>query len=54
MKVVRGAADQRQIREALLPLFGSSQALTIEEVDSLGDKVVQYTSDLPPVHPAQT
>jgi len=54
MKVVRGAADQRQIREALLALFGSSQALTIEEVDSLGDKVVQYTSDLPPVHPAQT
>ena len=26
--------------------FGQNQALTIEEVDSFDDKIIQYTSDL--------
>jgi phenylacetate-CoA ligase len=46
MKMRRAAADMAQIRAALLNLFGQDQPLTLEEVDSLGDKVIQYTSDL--------
>ncbi len=43
---VRGApVDQTQLREALLALFGQGQRLTIEMVDSLGDKVIQYISE---------
>jgi phenylacetate-CoA ligase len=39
-----GVADE-QIRAALLALFGEGQRLSIEAVDALGDKVIQYTSD---------
>ena len=46
MKVRRASGDPAQIRAVLLALFSPAQALTIEEVDSFGDKVIQYTSDL--------
>jgi phenylacetate-CoA ligase len=46
MRVRRAAVDAAHVRGAMLDLFGQSQPLTIEEVDSLGDKVIQYTSDL--------
>jgi phenylacetate-CoA ligase len=47
MKTLRGSADLARVRAALLELFGADQALIIEEVDSLGDKVIQYTSAIP-------
>ncbi len=47
MKVRRSLVSASQIRAALLTLFGSDQMLTIEEVESLGDKIIQYTSDDP-------
>ncbi len=48
LKIRRAAGDLVQIRAALLGLFGQAEALTIEEVDSFGDKVIQYTSALLP------
>lgn len=45
MKIRRSHADLSQIRAALLALFGPNQQHTIEEVESLGEKVIQYTSD---------
>ncbi len=45
MKVRRSHVDLSQIRAALLALFGPDQILAIEEVESLGEKVIQYTSD---------
>lgn len=45
LKLRRMAVDLDQLRAALLNLFGADQALTIEVVDSLGDKVIQYTSE---------
>jgi phenylacetate-CoA ligase len=48
LKVRRPPADPAHIRAVLLALFGADQLLTIEAVDSLGDKVIQYTSDLRP------
>jgi phenylacetate-CoA ligase len=35
-----------QIRKVLLELFGSGQALVVDDVAAIDDKVVQYTSDL--------
>lgn len=44
---VRGTvADPAQLHEAILSLFGAGQALAIEEMETLTDKVVQYSSDL--------
>jgi len=37
--------DQAIIREALLGLFGPGRELTVESLETLGDKVIQYTSD---------
>ena len=45
MKVRRSHVNVSQIRAALLALFGPNQQHTIEEVESLGEKVIQYTSD---------
>lgn len=42
------AADDSQLRAALTPLFGVTQTLTIEHVDSFGDKTLNYTTDLSP------
>lgn len=45
------AAHQAPVRQLLLKLFGTEQALTIMELidsDCRNGKVVQYTSDLPP------
>ncbi|MBI3243521.1 MAG: capsule biosynthesis protein CapK [Chloroflexi bacterium] len=47
LKIRRSGADISQIHAALLALFSSNQRLTVEEVVSLGDKVIQYTSDHP-------
>ncbi|MBI5031018.1 MAG: AMP-binding protein [Chloroflexi bacterium] len=45
---VRGAIGNAvQLRDAILALFGAGQRLDIECVDSLGDKVIQYTSEIP-------
>jgi phenylacetate-CoA ligase len=38
--------EESRLREALQALFGHEQLLTIEMVESLGDKVIQYTSDM--------
>jgi phenylacetate-CoA ligase len=46
LRVLNSFVNQAQVREVLLSLFGPNQNLTIEEVDSFGDKVVQYTSEL--------
>lgn len=46
MQVRRASADLNQVRSALVDLFGVDQVLTIQEVDSFGDKVIQYTSEL--------
>lgn len=43
--------DHEAIRQALVDLFGPDQPLDIEGVDAFGDKVVQYTSDLPEALP---
>jgi phenylacetate-CoA ligase len=44
---VRGTrADAEKLRDALRALFGAAQAVNVEAVDDLGDKVMQYTSDL--------
>ena len=51
MQVRQPAPDPTPVREALLGLFGVQQRLTIETVDTLGDKVVQYTSDVPLPYP---
>jgi phenylacetate-CoA ligase len=45
MKIRRVGLDLAPLRAALLGLFGPAQTLTLEEVDSLGDKVIQYTAD---------
>lgn len=45
LKVRRSHVDLSQIRAALLALFGPDQILAVKEVESLGDKVIQYTSD---------
>lgn len=45
LKVLRNTADLPQLRTSLLALFGATQALDIVELDTLGDKVVQYTAD---------
>ena len=39
------SSEREAIRQALLGLFGIDQYLTIEEL-SIGDKLIQYTSDL--------
>ncbi len=44
MKVRRSPVNVSQVRAALLALFGPDQILAIEEVDSLGDKVTQYST----------
>ncbi|MBI5880344.1 MAG: capsule biosynthesis protein CapK [Chloroflexi bacterium] len=46
MRVRAPAPDEAAIRTAVRDLFGADQAVSIEIVDSLGDKVVQYTSDI--------
>jgi len=46
MRVRGHAANESKLRAALLALFGDGQALTVEFVESLGEKVIQYTSDL--------
>ncbi|MGQ0603442.1 MAG: capsule biosynthesis protein CapK [Anaerolineales bacterium] len=38
-------SDADKIRVTLLTLFGAQQTLAVERVETLGDKVVQYTSD---------
>ena len=44
---VRGTrADAEKLRDALRALFVAAQAVNVEAVDDLGDKVMQYTSDL--------
>ena len=45
MRVHGQAANESELRAALLALFGDGQALTIEFVESLGEKVIQYTSE---------
>ncbi len=45
MKIRRVGLDLALLRAALLNLFGKDQTLTITEADSLGDKVIQYTTD---------
>ncbi len=52
LRLLRLAPDEFQIRTALQALFGDDQPLTLEVVDSLGDKVIQYTSDMPYPLPA--
>jgi phenylacetate-CoA ligase len=47
-KFLRASTDLPSLRAALRNLFGSTQTLTLEEVDSFGDKVIQYTSDSNP------
>lgn len=47
MKIRHIGIDLAPLRAALLTLFGADQSLSIEEVDSLGDKVIQYTADHP-------
>ncbi len=42
------AASESQVRQALLGLFDADQIVAVELVDSLGDKTIQYTTDLPP------
>ncbi len=46
LKLLRATANLAAVRAALLTLFGPDQALTLEEVNDFGDKVIQYTSDL--------
>jgi phenylacetate-CoA ligase len=48
LRVLDAPVEHAQMRAALLALFGPAQALTIETVDSFGDKVIQYTSALKP------
>jgi phenylacetate-CoA ligase len=45
MRVRRVGIDLASVRAALLTLFGSDQAIAIEETNSFGDKVIQYTAD---------
>ncbi len=38
--------SETQVREALASVFGAKQRLAVEEVETFGDKVIQYTSEL--------
>jgi phenylacetate-CoA ligase len=49
MKVRRAGIDLVPLHTALLTLFGTDQAVAIEEAASLGDKVIQYTTAIPTV-----
>jgi len=46
MRVRAPAPAESEIRDAVRGLFGADQVITLESVDTLGDKVVQYTSDI--------
>ncbi len=46
LRVRRAPVDEAQLRAALLGLFGPDHKLTVEFADSLGDKVIQYTSEM--------
>ena len=48
LQLARPCHEIDAIRQALLGLFGAGQPLRIDDVESLGDKVVQYTSDVCP------
>jgi len=46
-RLEQSSGDETAVREALLALFGAGQLLQIERVHDFGEKIVQYTSDLP-------
>ncbi len=46
LRVRRAPVDEAALRAALLGLFGPDQQLTVEFADTLGDKVIQYTSEM--------
>lgn len=54
---MRGSAEAEKVRDALLALFGEDQTLTIKELseeETIGGKVIQYTSDIDPASVSQS
>lgn len=47
VKVEADPSVQAAVREALLGLFGAGQGISVTTMRPSGDKVIQYTSDLP-------
>jgi phenylacetate-CoA ligase len=45
-RMVPSGANETRVREALASVFGAHQRLDVEEVETFGDKVIQYTSEL--------